>query len=492
MEVNPVTMISALKALLQSDQNVFDVKLQDSSILKLSQVVRSVPDKRFVCRGVWHGKSVYAKLFVGNGAKRYAMRDRQGVESLAEAHIVTPALLYAGAAADAATQVLIFQTVESSENTEVVYQNTVDSFKRFELASKLVHVVAQHHNANLLQTDLYLKNFLIQDGLIFTLDGDGIRQYAKLSRQDALRNLSILLSKFDVIEIESWMHDLLKIYAEARAWRQVPDISSMRDLVNQHRRRVTNAYAEKKVFRSCTDVQVIQQIGLWAAIANRFSLHAVPKKPDECDRLIETQLRIKSGNTCTVALAQVGSLNLVIKRYNIKSFWHGVNRALRQTRAARSWANAYRLILLDIPTAAPVALIENRNFGLKGRAYFLSEYVDAPDAAEFFSKTVDGTLQAETITNIVNLFYRLFLLQISHGDMKASNIKIVNGAPLLIDLDSMQQHRFSQPALKAHARDLKRFMHNWQAMPALYNAFIAEFKVVYTDHEILRLARIVK
>lgn len=485
-------MIPDLQALLQSGQNMFDVELHDSSILKLSEVVRSVPGKRFVCRGVWQGKSVYAKLFVGNDAKRHAMRDRQGVDYLAEAHIVTPALLYAGAAADDSAQVLIFQTVAPSENTEVVYQNTADSLKRFELASKLVHVVAQHHNASLLQKDLYLKNFLIQDGLIFTLDGDGIRKYAKLSRQDALKNLSILLSKFDVIEIESWMHDLLKIYAEARAWQQVPDIASMSGLVNQHRRRVTNAYADKKVFRSCTDVQVTQQAGFWAAIASRFSLQDLPKTPDDCDRLIESQLRIKSGNTCTVALAQAGSLNVVIKRYNIKSFWHGVNRALRQTRAARSWANAYRLILLGIPTAAPVALIENRNFGLKGRAYFLSEYVEAPDAAEFFLKTVDSALQAQAITNIVNLFYRLFLLQISHGDMKASNIKMVNGAPLLIDLDSMQQHRLYQPAAKAHARDLKRFMHNWQAMPALYNAFIAEFKMVYADHEILRLAHIAK
>jgi tRNA A-37 threonylcarbamoyl transferase component Bud32 len=492
MEVNSAAMIHDLQALLQSGQNVLDVKLQDSSTLKLSEVVRSVPGKRFVCRGIWHGKSVYAKLFVGNYDKRYAMRDKQGVEYLVQAHIVTPALLYAGAISDGSTQVLIFQTVESSENTEVVYQNTEDTIKRFELASKLVHVVAQHHNANLLQTDLYLKNFLIQDSLIFTLDGDGIRKYAKLSCHNALENISILLSKFDVIEIERWMHDLLKAYAEVRGWQQVPDVASMKDLVNQHRRRVTNAYADKKVFRSCTDVQVIQRTGLWAAISSRFSLHDLPKMPEDFDRLIESQSRIKSGNTCTVALAQVDSLNVVIKRYNIKSFWHGVNRALRQTRAARSWANAHRLILLGIPTAAPIALIESRNFGLKGRAYFLSEYVDAPDAVEFFSETADGALQVEAIINIVNLFYRLFLLQISHGDMKASNIKMVNGAPLLIDLDSMQQHRFYRPALKAHVRDLKRFMHNWQAMPALYNAFITQFKVIYTDHEVLCLARIVK
>ncbi len=485
-------MTSDLQALLQSGQGVLDVKLQDASTLQLTAIVRAVPGKRFVCRGMWHDQLIYAKLFIGRDAKRYAMRDKHGVELLVAADIETSALLYAGAAADALTQVLIFQSVECGENTEIAYQTTVDRAKRFELASKLVHTVAQHHHANLLQTDLYLKNFLIQNGLVFTLDGDGIRKYAKLNHQLALKNLGVLLSKFDVIDLESWMHDLLGIYAEVRGWQQVPDAASMKHLVNQHRRRVTNAYADKKVFRLCTDVRILQRTGFWAAIASRFVQHDLPTSPKDCDRLIASQLRIKSGDTCTVALAQVGGLNVVIKRYNIKSFLHGVNRALRQTRASRSWANAHRLILLGIPTAAPVALIENRNFGLKGRAYFLSEYVDAPDALEFFSKTSDSLLQAEAITNIVNLFYRLHLLQISHGDMKASNIKVVNSAPLLIDLDSMQQHRFDLPALKAHARDLKRFMHNWQAMPALYNALIAQFKMVYADHEVLRLAHIIK
>lgn len=485
-------MTADFYARLQSGNGGLDVALQDSSILKLIEAVRTVPGKRLVCRGVWHGKPVYAKLFIGKDAKRYAMRDRRGVELLVNEHVVTPPLLYAGATADHLTQVLIFQSVETAQNAEVLYQRTADMSARFDLASKLVRIVAQHHHARLLQTDLYLKNFLIQDGFVFTLDGDGIRQYDKLRDQDALKNLAVLLSKFDVIEIEQWLGDLLRIYAEARSWQQIPDVAAMKELVNQHRRRVTNAYAEKKVFRACTDVQIVQRAGLRVAISSRFSRCHLPQSSEECDRLIASETSLKSGNTCTVTLAQVDGLRLVIKRYNIKGFWHGLNRALRETRAARSWANAHRLLLLGIPTAAPVALIENRKFGLKERAYFLTDYVDAPDALKFFSETADSTLQSEAVTNIVNLFYRLFLLQISHGDMKASNIKIVNGAPLLIDLDSMRQHRFAGAALKAHVRDLKRFMHNWQAMPALYNAFITQFKAIYADNAVLRLARIIK
>ena len=195
---------------------------------------------------------------------------------------------------------------------------------------------------------------------------------------------------------------------------------------------------------------------------------------------------LKNGNTCTVALAEIDNKKIVIKRYNIKNFWHGVSRAFRQSRAVVSWANAHRLKLLNIATAKPVALIEHRKYGLKGKTYFLAEYIDAPDVAQYFAQTQNKTQykkqRAEAIKNIVTLFYKLHLLQVSHGDMKATNIKMQGAQPVLIDLDSMQQHQWHYFAQKAHVRDLKRFMQNWQNDNALYNAFVKTFKVIYEDH----------
>ena len=208
------------------------------------------------------------------------------------------------------------------------------------------------------------------------------------------------------------------------------------------------------------------------------------------DSLVTWQNLLKNGNTCTVAKVEIGNRPIVIKRYNIKSFWHGVSRAPRQTRAAVSWANAYRLKLLDIPTPNPIALIEERKLRLRGKAYFLCEYIDAPDAAQFFVECTDKNARSEAVKNIATLFYKLYLLRISHGDTKASNIKIVDNKPVLIDLDSMAQHSFSFTALKAHARDLRRFMQNWKQAPAMYNAFVKAFKVVYADNAALKLAKI--
>ena len=172
---------------------------------------------------------------------------------------------------------------------------------------------------------------------------------------------------------------------------------------------------------------------------------------------------------------------------------HGVGRALRKSRAAISWANAHRLQLLGIPTPRPVALIETYSYSLlglrlKGKAYFVSAYVDLPDVADFFAQTSDKAVRAEAMKQLAMLLYRLYLLKLSHGDMKATNIKMQNALPMLIDLDSMQQHRWAYFAKKAHARDLQRFMQNWKDDASLYNAFIKVLKVVYVDHAPLQAA----
>lgn len=486
-----------LQALSQAGQQAFEICLHESLPLQVEAIVRRVPKKRLVCRGVWNNQAVYAKIFIGGDAKKYALRDKRGIDCLTKAEIATPVLLYAGLAEGGEAEVLIYQAIRNCENVEVVYKRELNQATRFALATKIVTEVAKHHNANLLQTDLYLKNFLIKNDTVYTLDGDGVRQYAKINQRQALENVSILLSKFDVLAIEIWLTDLLKAYAQARAWQFVLDAALIKKMTNAHRQQVASNYADKKVFRQCSDVNVVRQNSLFTCLSSQYPQNFFPEILTKLDVCFTVQNLLKSGNTCTVALVEIARKKLVIKRYNIKSFWHGVSRALRQTRAAASWANAYRLKILDIATAAPIALIETRHlllgkYGVKGRAYFLAEYIDAPDAAQFFAECAEKTARAEAVKNISTLFYKLYLLKISHGDMKATNIKIVDKQPVLIDLDSMIQHGFDRLALNGHARDLRRFMQNWQDSPALYNAFVKAFKAIYADDAPLKLAKLIE
>ncbi len=466
------------------------IQLNDGSTLTIVEVVREVPNKRVVCAGMWQGQAVFAKVFFGKKAAQYALRDVGGVEALQRAKLLTPNMLKQCELSKLKAYIVIFKAIIPSDNAELVWSGASE-FNRIKLAHKLVKLVAQHHEAGLIQTDMYLKNFLIQYDDIYTIDGDGIRKFDVLSKQKALANLSQLLSKFDVLLLDKHLPLLLNSYTDARGWPESPNLANIKLSIKLLRYKAAKAYADKKVYRQCTDVDVKKTGHGYFAVSSQYSSLRLPQTVSALDSCFTSENIIKDGNTCTVALSSIDGLNVVIKRYNIKTFWHGVSRAIRQTRASLSWANAHRLMLLGLATAKPIALIETRIWGLKREAYFLSEYVDAPDMTVFFHQTSSSTLRAHAVKQLVELFYRLYMLNISHGDMKATNIKVLSdGKPLLIDLDSMQQHRYDFLANKAHARDIKRFMQNWKEEPSLYNAFVKGFKVVYADHAPLQAAQI--
>ncbi|MFW5431477.1 MAG: lipopolysaccharide kinase InaA family protein [Methylophilaceae bacterium] len=466
--------------------------LEDGSALESLEVVRYVPKRRCVCRAIWQGKRVYVKLFFGAKATDYALRDVGGVNHFHKKNILTPKILHQSQLTRIDAFVIVFEEIVAAKNAEEFLAGSNEK-SRLEFAKQLVQTLAEHHEVGLMQTDLYLKNFLVDGDKIYSIDGDGVRSYGVLTEEKALNNLSQLLSKFDVLMLAQHLPVLSEAYSAARSWRDSPDISDIKTRVSAVRVKATVAYADKKVFRQCTDVDVARTEKRFIAISSVYSNLALPKTTEKADAYFKPENIIKNGNTCTVALANIGKQRVVIKRYNIKNFWHGVGRALRQTRAAASWGNAHRLQLLGLETAHPIALIETRTFGLKGKAYYFAEYVDAPDMIAFFKQSQDKALRANAVKQTVQLFYRMFLLKISHGDMKATNIKVLaDGKPSLIDLDSMQQHKVNSFAQKAHVRDIKRFMQNWKGQPSLYNAFVKVFKVVYADHAPLRAAQILE
>lgn len=448
----------------------------------MSEIVRVVPQKRLVCKAVWNQTQVFAKVFIGTNAKRYAQRDKQGVQALINANIATPDLLYTGHVN--AAEVLIFKALESAINAEVRYQQLLDAQQkpeRLQLMLQLTTIVAQMHMANLQQTDLYFKNFLLDRGVLYAIDGDGIKPFSALfKKRQKQRNLAILLSKLDGLDTD-WIEDCYAHYCQQTATKySATDYAELYHLTQKYRHQAASHFADKKVFRTCTDVKVQQSFYQFMAISHDFaasdlSIHQLDNDLDVAHN------RLKSGNTCTVGSAIIAKQHVVIKRYNIKNVLHGLKLAFSQSRAAKSWANAHRLTLLNVTTAKPLALIEARFGWFRQRAYFLTEYIDAPDIAEFFALSMDAKVKQKVAYETALLFYKLNLLQVSHGDCKASNIKIVNNKPVLIDLDSMQAHTCTWWFEKKHIKDLKRFMQNWQNMPESSAIFEQAFVQVYNE-----------
>ena len=456
------------------------VALSDGTTLTILSVKRYLPQRRLVCRGIWQNQVVFVKLFIGKDALHYANRDKAGVFELTKSLIKTPKLIGELAINSPPGIALIFEVVEPALNAEELWQISSSS-SRLSLMRQLVETVAEHHKVNLLQTDLHLKNFLAQDSTIYTLDGDGVRKLSSLFKHHKkMHNLATLLSKMDASN-SGWIEDLYAHYCKQTGISYSPtDYADLYALTQKIRQKTANSYADKKVFRICTDVKVSQNFNQFTALSSDFG--AKNLNVNQLDNALDNaQSILKSGNTCTVGSALIANQQLVIKRYNIKNFWHGVKLAVSQSRAAKSWANAHRLTILNISTAKPLALIEARFGWIKRRAYFLSANIDSPDIAEFFAANNDVETKQKVAFDTALLFYKLNLLQISHGDCKASNIKIVEGKPVMIDLDSMQSHTCAWWFEKKHIKDLKRLMQNWANNPETSAIFKQAFVQAYDE-----------
>ena len=182
---------------------------------------------------------------------------------------------------------------------------------------------------------------------------------------------------------------------------------------------------------------------------------------------------LKQGNTCTLWQVRAGQHMLVVKRYNIKGLTHRISRMFRATRAAVSWKNAQRLQMCGISTPKPVALIEERFGPLRGRAWYVSEFVQGDDALDLCNPPADRLIDAQAdVGSVVALLTQLAHCRISHGDMKGNNFILTRQGATVIDLDAMKQHVHKSGFQRAQRRDLRRFMRNWQACPETAAMFL--------------------
>lgn len=463
------------------------IRLADQTALTQLTAVRVLPQRRWVFRAQWSGKAVFAKVFLGAQAAKYAARDAQGVGWLTQAGLATPALLWQGESADQRARVLIYAAIAPADNADVLYQS-LPSAQGLALLKQLVQTLAAQHAAGLIQTDLHLKNFLLADGQVWSLDGDGIQQ-ATLSKRRAYRQLAELLSKIQVLDQHAWVAPLLAAYDAARGWQATLVPATLLAWAKQMKAQEVERYVTRKIFRTCSDVIWQQTSQSAQAVSTTGGLHVTDLPALEVAMHVGQVL--KPGNTCTVVHTHLQDQSVVIKRYNIKDWLHGLGRAWRPSRAAASWRNAHRLQYYGMLTPQPLLMYERRYCGMRGRAYFVSAYSPWPDAQAFFQQCHDQALRQHVVQQLVTLCYQWFLLKVSHGDMKASNLQVTDrGDIVVIDLDSMQQHRRTQMALRAHAKDIRRLLQNWQADTSLYNALVKSFSLIYQDHTPLKLAGI--
>ena len=481
----PVTAAALLQMGRRPDPFVLALDGQSGSAARLDchEVVRAIPGRRLVCRGVWQGSAVFAKLYFDGDS--YWQAERDGLAALADKGIAAPAVLHAGTADRGVLHVIVLQAIQPAETLEAALSQAHAAAARIALLQRAVTCIASHHCAGLEQRDIHLNNFLLAGGeQLYTLDGGGIhdRGAAELSITPSRDNLALFFAEL-YPDDDALVERVLPAYLQRRAWDSDDFPAAMLHRRIRHFRDRRLRRFLKKVFRDCSAF-ICERSWRSFRIHDRSmdSAEMLEFLADPDASLHQAGSRyLKQGNTCTLWLARVDGRDLVVKRYNIKGLRHRLGRAFRNTRAAVSWQNAHRLWMYGILTARPVALVEQRFGPLRGRAWYVSEFVAGDDAASLCRQgSADASVMAAA-RQVTDVLAQLALSAISHGDMKATNFILSAHGAVVIDLDAMRKHMSADSFRRAQRRDLARFMRNWEDCPgtrAMFSEMMREKNLV--------------
>lgn len=470
------------KELRQGDQLItpFQLALTDCDFpLICDEVIRIVPGIRFVAFGTWDNKPVVAKVFYERGsANRHAMRDTRGVKVLKMSVVPTPELLFQGTAQNKKIHVLLFERIMHADSLDTIWHQKKNLAEVTPLLQAVTIELATQHVLGIIQRDLHLKNFLVTDKNIYTLDGAGIqRTDGILPKRESLDHLALFFSQLGV-GTEKLQHELFQLYLKSRGWQAKKTDVKFLNLSIESWTRKRWVRFEKKIQRNSSTFcrkKLTHATAMFdrAYLSDEFT--AFLNDPDQFIQRTNTKM-LKQGNSTTVVKLRIGDHILVVKRYNIKGTLHWLKRCLRASRAARSWRFAQCLQLFGVATAKPVAYIENRFFGLRGTSYFIMEWVEGQHIGDYFlahSKDKEKlTLVAE---RVMNMLLQLKKLRLTHGDLKMTNILIHQDRPVLIDLDGMKEHRSVFILQHFFRKEVRRFMRNWDNMPTAREIFSAIF-----------------
>lgn len=214
---------------------------------------------------------------------------------------------------------------------------------------------------------------------------------------------------------------------------------------------------------------------LYCLVAARYESPMLQRLLADADALIDDGQILKHDRTTTVALVEDESQRWVVKRYNNKDRWHAIRRTIQRSRARRCWWAAWKMRRADIDTPPPVAMIEERFGPLRGRAYFVAEYVDGILLPDFVRQPANLDIAT---TAMARLFRSLYEQRIKHGDMKDTNLLMCGARVYALDLDAACGQWPTTWMRRTYRRERARFLDNYVGLPEVRAHFDAAIPTV--------------
>ncbi|MDX1490925.1 MAG: lipopolysaccharide kinase InaA family protein [Pseudohongiellaceae bacterium] len=447
-----------------------DVKLNDSAQIERVEILRFfriLPGKRVVCLARWHDHLVVAKIFLAPKRwQRHLAKESNGIPMLAGEGISTPQIEGLGVTACGEAGVLLLQYLDNSRSLKKSWKKSSEK-DRVLLLRKAVKLIADCHSRGLIQHDIHLDNFLLQDDHIYLLDAADVEKRETQNPGDgldsmrSLQNLALFFAQFPVSN-DDYVPQMYDYYRDLRPELGfTSDLQLFKALLRKKRLKRIDIVL-KKLFRSSSANICTRTWDSFVVYRRNLRSPAWQAFIDNPDKLMASGEKLKNGNSSTVVKIDIDGKPYVVKRYNLKSTAHFLRRMFRPSRAWVSWRNAHLLRMLGVSTPAPKLMMERRFGLLRRQAYFVSKFSKGDDVKHTLdSEPINSPLWQRALKQYDQLFAIMAEYGIVHGDTKATNFVLGPKRLKILDLDAMSLEPDSSRFRKAFEKDLQRFADNW-------------------------------
>jgi len=421
------------------------------------KLLRDLGKKRKVFEGKWNDQMVVIKLFSDPFKARYHIfLEWRKLKILQARGIDSPEPLLRGRSN--LGWVLVTSEIQNTTNARELWDEINNYQQRCSILCRVAAQLAKHHNKGVLQRDLHLGNFLVGEDKVFTLDPAQMRFLSgPVDRRRSIGQLALLTSVLPDQQGQI-IDEICRRYADVRGWVWGTSDKALfeKKWMRAKRWAVTNTL--KKCMRTNRRYERFRHSFFGGvAIRDFYERGDFSQLPAGLDQLMEQGRILKRGNTCFVSVVEWMGQKVVVKRYNHKGLFHSLRHTIKRSRARRCWLHAHRLMVLDIATPRPLAYIEQFKGPVVWQSYFITEYVEAQKLSDFLEDNSKSRAErVKTIKQVQDMLARLAKFNITHGDLKPTNILLGRAGPVITDLDSMQVHRWNRSCKVKYARDLEK------------------------------------
>ncbi len=424
--------------------------------LQVSRItcLRDLPGRR----SVWSVQSEYGKLLLKifhphPKQESDARLEWKNGTSLNRLNLSSADALFYGLGEGGAL-VVGYQLIENAQTLDQALRVATKE-ERKKLFESLLKLHDAQHRSGCYQSDDHLGNYLWGEGKLWMLDAGSCHfSSMPLDENRRVKNMAMLEANIPVGWIAEYRRALKRAYSFSMKMSDEVRRSAVQKRLFDYLR---------KTQRSCTQ---FEEKSTWDSrwLAQRDISPTLKKNlltsPDKYFEKSDKPL-LKDGNTCSVVEIEEDGKKYVLKRYNQKPFLYRLRHMMMKPRALLSWSHGHVLSMFGVPTPRPVVCLIKKWGPLMQKAYLLMESIDGESLLDQPKEKMTDSTQ-NLPRQFASRWCELEYLGATHGDMKGTNFMVTDDdAIVIIDLDGFKFHKRASEEKARRAKDLKRFMKNW-------------------------------